>query len=143
MTISYNHILFKNQRHLSTISLTSTKGKDHICKETLIQLLLPLLIVCKLPFMCLLDVKIQTPFSTLDSNPATTHPILLLHFTKRSLRGCPLRATSPGSIRSSQSSFLHCPTLPYLFRLCRKAEIGRQSFRLPGNIQLKSLAEND
>lgn len=71
--------------------------------------------------------------NTLPSLPWTTHPILLLHFTKRSLgvqwldRGCPLRASSPGSIRLSQSSFLHCPTLPYLFCLCRKAETGRQS----------------
>lgn len=91
----------KNQRHLSTISLTSTKGKDHINK--LLQLLLSLVTVCKFthttfyPYMCLLYVKTDTPlYLRLKS-----YQQLILQKNKRSL----------GPIRSSPEQFLALPGL--------------------------------
>lgn len=127
----------KNQRHLSTILLTSTKGKDHINK--LLQLLLSLVIVCKFthttfyPYMCLLYVKTDTPlYLRLKSynNSSYQKKITWAHQVQPRAVPCPAW-THPALIFSA-------------FR--GKAEIGRQSFKnfsLPGNTQLKFLAEND
>lgn len=122
VTISLNHILFKNQ---STTSLPSITGKDHIRKETLTVIVA--IGNCVLihthttiyPSMCLLHVKMQIPFSTLDLNPTNNLSYSVIFILQKDhlefsnlIKAALLTAASPGSIDPTLSSFLHCPAPP-------------------------------